>query len=114
MALHRRAALAALFTTTVLSAAQDTQEPPEPFPPSPKPPGQDDEKRMPDGKSQNNAIAKQEHEAALKDADQLIALAKQLKDQLVKAGNYVVPVGCVKKTEDIEKLARKIRGRLNQ
>jgi hypothetical protein len=115
MGLHRRAALAALFTSAVLSAAQDpAQEPPGTFPPPPKPPGEDDEKRLPDGKSQNNAIAKQEHEAALKDADQLIAMAQQLKEQLVKAGDYVVPVSCVKKTEDIEKLARKIRGRLNQ
>ncbi|HWF45938.1 MAG TPA: hypothetical protein VG168_02945 [Bryobacteraceae bacterium] len=102
-----------MLTSAVLSAAQDPQEPP-PFPPAPKPPGEDDEKRLPDGKSQNNAIAKQAHEAALKDADQLIALAQQLKEQLVKAGDYVVPVGCVKKTEDIEKLARKIRGHLNQ
>ncbi len=29
-----------------------------------------------------------------------------------KAGNYVVPVASVKKTEEIEKLARRIRGRL--
>lgn len=112
MALHRRAALTAILTSAVVSAAQDPQEPPI-FPPSPKP-GEHEEKRLPDGKSQNNAIAKQEHEAALKDADQLIALAQQLKEQLVKAGDYVVPVACVRKTQDIEKLARKIRGRLNQ
>ncbi|HEX4232525.1 MAG TPA: hypothetical protein VHZ07_27945 [Bryobacteraceae bacterium] len=107
--------MAAILTSAVMSAAQDPQEPPPgTFPPAPKLPGEEDEKRLPDGKSQNNAIAKQEHEAALKDADQLIALAKQLKEQLVKAGDYVVPVASVKKTEDIEKLARKIRGRLNQ
>jgi hypothetical protein len=31
---------------------------------------------------------------------------------LQRAGNYVVPVSSVKKTEEIEKLARRIRGRL--
>lgn len=116
MALYRRAVLAALLASAVLPAAgQDpAQEPPAPFPPLPKPPGQEDEKRLPNGKSQNDAIAKQQHEAALKDADKLIEMAQQLKEQLVKAGDYVVPVACVKKTEDIEKLARKIRGHLNQ
>ena len=116
MALDRRAALSALLASAVLTAAQDpAQEPSIPVPPLPKLPGEDDEdKRLPNGKSRDDAIAKQEHQAALKDADKLIELAKQLKEQLVKAGDFVVPVACVKKTEDIEKLARKIRGRLNQ
>jgi hypothetical protein len=116
MALDRRAALAALLASAVLPASGRVpiQEPPV-YPPLPEPPGDHDEdRRLPDGKSQNNEIAKREHEAALKDADQLIALAQQLKEQLVKAGDYVVPVASVKKTEDIEKLARKIRGRLNR
>jgi hypothetical protein len=115
MELHRRAALAALLTTGILPAAeQDPAQEPPILPPVPKSPDEEDDRRLPDGKSQKNAIAKQEHEAALKDADQLIAMAQQLKEQLVKAGDYVVPVASVKKTEDIEKLARKIRGRLNR
>jgi hypothetical protein len=117
MALHRRAALAALLTSAVLPVTAQVagQEPPTGFPPSPNPPSEENEDRkLPNGKSQKDAIAKQEHEAALKDADELVTLAQQLKDQLVKAGDYVVPVASVKKTEEIEKLARKIRGHLHR
>lgn len=57
-------------------------------------------------------MAKEQHEQALKDANQLITVAEQLRDELQKAGDYVVPVSSVKKTEQIEKLAKRIRGRL--
>jgi hypothetical protein len=72
----------------------------------------DEDKRLPNGKSQKNAMAKERHEQALKDANELITVAEQLRDELQKAGDYVVPVSSVKKTEQIEKLAKRIRGRL--
>ena len=75
-------------------------------------PEANEDPRLPDGRSQKNAIAKQQHEQALKEADKLIATAEELRDELRKAGTYVVPVASVKKTEEIEKLARRIRGRL--
>ncbi len=87
------------------SSAQQQETPP--FPPKP---GED--RKLPDGKSQTDAIAKSDHEKALKDADDLVAMAEQLRDELKRAGDYVVPVSSVKKTEEIEKLARRIRGRL--
>ncbi|HEY6986768.1 MAG TPA: hypothetical protein VH369_00210, partial [Bryobacteraceae bacterium] len=67
---------------------------------------------LPNGKSQKNAMAKQNHEEALKDAEDLVTAAQQLQDEIKKAGSYVVPVESLKKTEEIEKLARRIRGRL--
>lgn len=72
----------------------------------------DEDKRLPNGKSQKNAIAKEMHEQALKDTGELITIAEQLRDELKKAGDYVVPVSSVRKTEQIEKLAKKIRSRL--
>jgi hypothetical protein len=42
----------------------------------------------------------------------LLSTAQQLQDELKKAGSYVVPADSIKKTKDIEKLARRIRGRL--
>jgi hypothetical protein len=75
-------------------------------------PDTDPDPKMPNGKSQKDAIATQQHAQALKEAGQLMDLAEQLKDELQKAGNFVVPVATVKKTEDIEKLARRIRGHL--
>ena len=39
-------------------------------------------------------------------------MAQDLRKQLGEAGKFVVPVTAVRKTEEIEKLARKIRSRL--
>ncbi len=104
----RRAAVAALFASAMVPGAQ--VNPPDQQVPLPD--LHDEDRRMPDGKSQNDAIARQQHEAALKDASEMVALAQQIHDEVEKAGNYVVPVSTLKKTEEIEKLARKIRGRL--
>jgi hypothetical protein len=72
----------------------------------------DQDHRLPNGKSQRDEIAKQQHIDALKDVDALVAAAQELRDELKHAGDYVVPVSSVRKTEEIEKLAKKIRGRL--
>jgi hypothetical protein len=109
----RRAVLFCVGASAMLAAQDPSQQPPPTTHELPIPnPNEDD--RLPNGKSRRNEIAKQEHEQALKDADELIAVAQQLKDELQKAGNYVVPVSSVKKTEEIEKLARRIRGRLKE
>lgn len=76
--------------------------------PAPEP----DHDRLPNGKSRSNAIAQSEHKKALEEADQLIQMAQRLREQIDKAGSYVVPLNALRTTEDIEKLARKIRGRL--
>lgn len=113
MSSTRRTALLALAASPFLTAQeqepQNERQPRLPFPPNP-----DEDQKLPNGKSQKDAIAKHEHEQALKDTSDLIAIAQQLKDELQKAGDYVVPLSSVKKTEDIERLARKIRGRLKQ
>ncbi|MGA8029205.1 MAG: hypothetical protein WB992_18855 [Bryobacteraceae bacterium] len=110
MSRTRRTALFTLLVPAILGAQNPDQQ--EPARRLPVPPDEDDDKKLPDGKSQKNAIAKEEHERALKDADDLITVAQQLRDELQKAGNYIVPVSSVKKTEEIERLARRIRGRL--
>ena len=89
---------------------QQRPQPQDPLPPI----NPDEDTKLPNGKSQKDAIAKHEHEEALKDADDLIVAAQQLRTELLKAGDYVVPMSSVKKTEEIERLARKIRGRLKQ
>lgn len=106
----RRTAIAALVAPAGLPAqTQDPQQEPherQGFPPN------SEDRRLPNGKSQKDAIAKDDHEKALKDANDLVAMAEELRDELKRAGDYTVPVSSVKKTEEIEKLARKIRGRL--
>ncbi|HEX4770592.1 MAG TPA: hypothetical protein VH351_07175 [Bryobacteraceae bacterium] len=74
--------------------------------------GPDEDRKLPNGKSQKDAMAEQEHSEALKEANRLVGLATEVKEELEKAGNFVVPVSTLHKTEEIEKLARKIRGRL--
>jgi hypothetical protein len=106
----RRTAVFTLIVPVLLGGKDQDQQQQDrnlPIPPNPS-----EDRKLPNGKSQKDAIAKEQHEQALKDATDLIAVAEQLRDELQKAGNYVVPVASVKKTEEIEKLARRIRGRL--
>jgi len=68
--------------------------------------------KLPNGKSQKDAMAKYEHEKALKEANDLLVLAQQLKEEIQKAGDHVVPMSSVKKAEEIEKMAKRIRSHL--
>jgi cell division septation protein DedD len=110
MGSSRRSALLGCIASVLLTAkGRDGQDQDRrlPIPPNP-----DEDTKLPNGKSQKNEIAKQAHEQALKDANDLVAAAQQLRDELQNSGKYVVSMSSVKKTEEIEKLARRIRGRL--
>ena len=78
--------------------------------PAPFPKLQDQD--QPNGKSQKDAIAQSEHEKALKDAEELASLSNELRDDIRKNGSFVVPVSALKKTHEIEKLARRLRSHL--
>ena len=41
-----------------------------------------------------------------------ISLSNELRDDIRKIGNFMVPVSALKKTHEIEKLARRLRGHL--
>ena len=69
--------------------------------------------RLPNGKSQQEEILKAEHEKSLKDAAALVELAEQLKADLEKNDRHVLSISTLKKTEEIEKLAKRIRSRLH-
>lgn len=101
--------LSALTSSRMLSEPQFEQIPGLP---RPKDSSADDDPRLPDGKSQKDAIAKEQHKQALKEAENLIQAAQDLRDQIKDAGMYVVPLDAVKRTEEIEKLAKRIRARL--
>jgi hypothetical protein len=68
--------------------------------------------RMPNGKSQQEEILKAEHERNLKDAAQLVQMTEEVKMELEKNERHVLSMSSLKKLEEIEKLARKIRTRL--
>jgi len=81
-------------------------------PPEIEPPEQQTDVKLPNGKSQQDEILKADHQRDLKDAAQLIDLAEQLKQELEKNDRHVLSIASVKKTEEIEKLAKRIHARL--
>lgn len=68
--------------------------------------------QLPNGKSQMDEILKAEREQNIKDAAKLAELADELKEAIEKEDRFVFSLNTVKMTEDIEKLARKIRTRM--
>lgn len=81
--------------------------------PHPRIPPEEEEK-LPNGKSQREEILKADHKKNLEDATELLRLAEEVKADLEKGDRYIVSVKTLKKTEDIEKLAKNIRGRLKR
>ena len=78
----------------------------------PDPQEKEPDGRLPNGKNQRDEILKSEHAKSLEEAGEMIRLAGELKADLDKAGSFVVPVQTIRKTEEIERLAKRIRGRL--
>lgn len=68
--------------------------------------------RLPNGKLQQDEILKADHEKSVKDAAQLIELSESLKKELEKDDSHVLSISSLKKTEEIEKIAKRIRVRL--
>jgi hypothetical protein len=68
--------------------------------------------RMPNGKLQKEEILKAEHQQNLKDAAALADLAEQLKADLERDDRYILSMATLKKTDEIERLVKKIRARL--
>jgi len=68
--------------------------------------------RLPNGKLQRDEILKAEYQKSLDDARELSRLADDLKLELEKNDRYVLSIATLKKTEEIEKLAKRIRDRL--
>ena len=74
--------------------------------------GDEEDVILPNGKSQKEEILKAEHRQNLKDAAELADLAEQLKTELEKNDRYILSIATLKKTDDIEKLAKRIRARM--
>ena len=68
--------------------------------------------KLPNGQSQQDEILKADHQRDLKDATQIMELAEELKKELEKNDRHVLSISSLKKTEEIEKLAKRIHARL--
>ena len=74
----------------------------------------DPDAKLPNGKSQREEILKADYQKNVEEATQLAKLAEELKSDLEKSDKNIVSIKNIKQTDEIEKLARTIRGRLKR
>ena len=110
----RPSALLCTFLAFLSFAPASADLPQEPLPPVGSGASRDapEDIRLPNGKMQRDEILKAEHEQNIKDAGQLVELAEDLKADLEKNDRFVLSLATLKKTDEIEKLVKKIRSRL--
>ena len=94
---------------SVLALAQN-QRGPE----LPAPPGRSNNVRLPNGKMQRDEMLKADYERNVSDAAELARLAAEVREDIEKNDRYIVSVKTLKKLDDMAKLTRNIRGRLNR
>ena len=78
------------------------------------PPEPPEDVRLPNGKLQREEILKADYQKTLEDARALSKLADELKVDLEKSDYNVLSVGTLKKTDDINRLAKRIHDRLRR
>ena len=70
--------------------------------------------RLPNGKKQQDEILKAEYEQNVKDAQELANLARAFEEDLEKDDRYVLSLSSLKKLDDMERLTKRIRGRMKR
>ncbi len=70
--------------------------------------------KLPSGKSQREEILKQDHQKNLEDAAKLKKLATELEEELQHHDHSVLSIDAVKRAEEIEKLAARLKKRLKR
>jgi hypothetical protein len=84
------------------------------LPPGAAPPENPDDVRLPNGKKQQEALLKADYDQNIKDSRELIDVAKSFEEDLEKDDRYVFSLASLKKLDEIEKLTKRIRGRLKK
>ncbi len=77
-------------------------------------PDSQDDVRLPNGKKQKDEILKADYEQNLKDAQELTILTRSFEEDLEKDDRFVLSLNSLKKLDDIEKLTKRIRGRMKR
>lgn len=90
--------------------AQNPNPHPDQFPV----PGVRDQDHLPNGKLQRDEILRAEYEQNLKDARELVDMAKSFELELEKSDRFVLSLGLLKRLDEIEKLTKRIRGRMRK
>lgn len=84
---------------------------------SPMPAGtatEEPEVKLPNGRSRNEAILREDHARNLKDAADLTALSQSLQADLEKEDRHVLSLQTLKKLDEIDKLTRRMRARMRR
>ncbi len=69
---------------------------------------------LPDGRNRNEMLLKADHKASQKDLNQIQKLTDDIKMEMEKNDRHVLSVGTLKKLDEIEKLAKRIRSRMKR
>lgn len=99
-----------LLSASLLACLCVAQDPLAP----PPVPGHEPERRLPNGKSQSEEIVRADYEKSMKDIGQLVELAQSLQIDMEKETSHVVALGDLKKLDEIEKITKRIRGRIRR
>ncbi len=70
--------------------------------------------KLPNGKSQRDEMLKAEYQKSLEDSATLVKAAEDLKVELEKNNSHVLSVSALKQLDTIEKLTKRIRGRIRR
>lgn len=70
--------------------------------------------KLPSGKSQKDEILKADHAKNIEDAQRIAELGEELKKEFEKTSHFVLSVADLKRLDEIEKMTKRIRGRLKR
>lgn len=82
--------------------------------PFPTGPGEEEPRKMPDGRLQSEAILKEDHRKNLEDLGRIRTLVGSIEEDLKKNDRHVLSLKALKDLEEIEKLSRRIRQRMKR
>jgi hypothetical protein len=100
-----------LILSAALALGVIAAQGPDPLSLPPRP-NEEEPKRLPDGRLQSEAIIKDELKRNLADIEKMNQLLAEVKTDMEKNEGHVLSLGSVKKLEELEKLSKKIRGRM--
>jgi hypothetical protein len=75
---------------------------------------QEPDVKLPSGKSQREEILKEQHKQNLRDIEEVLDLAAQVKAELEKNNYHVLSIESLKKVKRIEKTAHKVHERMRR
>lgn len=100
--------LTAALAGILMVAAQEHQAPPDPS----RTDASGHDIKLPNGKSQKDEMLKADHAKNIEDVRELSRLARELRRSIETQSQFVFSIDDLKKTEEIEKLAKRIRTRM--